>query len=118
MKIPLDFAKDGMLTAKDLQARALERDVQAAKDGDWNARHSLVRTFLPLITSLAEKRSADPVEINKYIDAGKDGVLTAAKKYKPGAGTDKFHIFALDFIEKSMDQSDKGGGFFAKLFGR
>lgn len=116
MKIPLNIGQAGA-TSKAAQAKLLERDVISAAQGDWNARNNLFRTFMPLITSLAQKRSDEVAVTNKLAEAGKAGLLAAAKKYKPGSGTDNFHIFALDFIEKYMDQTDKGGGFFSKLFG-
>ena len=114
MKIPLNVGgQDGPLT-KAQQAKLVERDVLAAKGGDWNAKNNLVRTFMPLLISLAEKRSSDRSKINSYIEAGKDGLIKATKKYKKGAGAEHFQLFALDFIEKNMDGA--GAGFFSRLF--
>ena len=118
MKIALNLGQDGQQSSKAAADRVLERDIQAAKKGDWNAKHNLVRTFTPLLTSLAEKRSQDTAKMNQYIEAGKQGLFEAALKYKPVVGPDKFRIFALDFIEASMNRVDKGGGFWARLFRR
>ena len=117
MKIPLNLGHNGNQTTSQAQAKVLERDILAAKQGDWNAKSNLVRTFTPLLTTLATKRATDINKINDYIEAGKNGVFTAAKKFKPGTA-DKFNLFVLDFIEKEMAGVDKGGGFFAKLFGK
>jgi DNA-directed RNA polymerase specialized sigma subunit len=116
MKIPLNM-DDGKVPSAAAQVQALERDILAAKRGDWTARNNLARSFTPLISSLAEKRTAEPAKLNDYIEAGKKGLFTAAKKFKPSMGADKFQVFALDFIESSMDTAAKGGGFFARLFG-
>lgn len=115
MKISLNMGSGP--ASKATQAKLLERDVVGAAEGDWTCKTNLVRTFMPLITSLAQKRTSEVAKLNKYTEAGKEGLMTAAKKYKPGSGVDNFHIFALDFIEKSMDHTDKPGGFFSKLFG-
>jgi len=121
MKIALNMGQDNDPKAAQ---RVLEHEILAAKDGDWNAKTNLARTFGPLLTSLAEKRASDTATVNKLIEAGKQGLYLAAKKYKPSVGADHFRIFALDFIESSMDQAAKAaasgskGGFFARLFGR
>jgi DNA-directed RNA polymerase specialized sigma subunit len=119
MKIPLRVAKEANPSSRTAQTRLLERDIMAAKRGDWNAKNNLVRTFTPLLTSLAQKRSADTAEVNRYIEAGKNGLFTAVAKYKQNIGPEKFRVFALDFIEKNMDRAagGKGEGFFSRLFG-
>lgn len=119
MKIALNMGNtDGSQSGKAAQAKTLERDILAAKKGDWNAKNNLVRTFTPLLTSLAEKRSKDVHKINEYTEAGREGLFKAAKKYTPGEGAERFHIFVVEYIENAMDQHDKGGGFWARLFGR
>ena len=101
------------------QARVLAADIGAAKKGDWTARNNLVRQFMPLLQQLAEKRSTDMARINDYIEGGKQGIYSAAKKYKPSDGAEEFQVFALDYIEASMGRIDKGGGgFLGKLFGK
>ena len=81
-------------------------------------RRLLLRTFLPLLTSLAEKRTKDLHALNDYLDAGKEGLFKAAMKYTPGEGAERFHIFVVDFIDEAMTRHDKGDGFWSRLFGR
>ncbi len=114
MKIPLHMDMQGPPTSRD-KARTLEHDVLAAKGGDWNAKQRLANTFLPLLRSLAEKRSQDNAEINRLLVEGKRGLLKAAEKYSKSVGGEHFQVFALDYIAAAMDGKDKG--FFAKLFG-
>lgn len=118
MKIALNMGGNGPQSGKVAQAKILERDILAAKKGDWNAKNNLVRTFTPLLTSLAEKRAKDMHGVNEYIEAGKEGLFKAAGKYKPTEGAERFPIFVVDFIEEAMDRQGKGGGFWARLFGR
>lgn len=119
MKIPLNMGNnDGRQTGKSAQLKTLERDILATKKGDWNAKNNLIRTFMPLLASLAEKRSSDNAQKNKLMDAGKDGLFAAARKYKENMGPERFQVFALDFIEEHMENSGKNVGFFARLFGR
>jgi DNA-directed RNA polymerase sigma subunit (sigma70/sigma32) len=118
MKIPLKLGQDSQQSTRAAETKVLANDIAAAKGGDWNAKSNLIRTFLPLIVSLAEKRGHDAAAVSKYVEAGKEGLLKAVKKYKPAVGADHFRIFALDFIMASLDRMDKGGGFLARLFGR
>jgi DNA-directed RNA polymerase specialized sigma subunit len=110
------MGRDSQRSSREAAQRVLAQDILAAKKGDWDAKSSLARTFTPLLTSLAEKRAAKPTDMNKYIDAGKEGLFKAARKYKSSVGADRFQIFALDFIEDAMDHVDQGGGFFSRLF--
>jgi len=103
---------------KAAEAKALENMVLSAKKGDWQAKDLLTRQFLGLLTSMAEKRSSDPEEVNRLMEAGKQGLLTAASKYKPSVGAENFRIFAIDYIEAKMDRAGKGGGFLSRLFGK
>ena len=105
--------------------RALEQNLLAAQKGDWNAKDNLARTFSGLLTSLAEKRATDRAQINQLLEAGKLGLYEAVKKYKPSIGAERFQIFALDYIEKGMDQASARrfskpgvGAWLAGLFGR
>ena len=98
--------------------KASEHDIAAFQKGDWAAGDRLVHTFASLLTSLAKERSSEPAVINKYIEAGKEGVLQAARKFKPSDSHGRFKLFALDFIEKSMDNVNKPKGFLARLFGQ
>lgn len=99
---------------KSAQTSSIEKDVTAIQKGDWKAKDSLSKTFMPLLTQYAEKRSSDPEEVAALIERGKQGIEKAAKKFKFGPGAN-FQIFVVSYIEDSMDK--KGGGFFSKLFG-
>ena len=118
MKIALNMGNNGTQSTKAAQAKVLERDIAAAKKGDWNAKNNLVRTFTPLLTSLAERRAKDTHTINECMEAGKQGVFKAAKKYDLTEGAEKFHIFAVGFIEEAMERRNKGGGFWSRFFAR
>ena len=117
MKIPLNSGSNGGQASAAARTQALERDLQAAKRGDWEARHRVESTLMPILQDLAKKRAKANGEINGLIEAGKQGIATAIKKYKSSMGADRFQIFALRFIENKMDKPNSGG-FFAKLFGR
>lgn len=116
MKIPLNMGNDRSQTRNSTQARVLENEILAAQKGDWEAQRSVTKSFSHLLTSLANKRTSDPKEVSQYVEAGKKGLLTAVKKYKPTVGAANFQLFALDFIEASMERRGKGG-FLSKLFG-
>jgi len=117
MKIPLNMSGDGAPGPGG--QKVPESQILAAKGGDWSAKNELARVYLPLITSLAEKRTSDTAKLNTYIEAGRDGLAKAARKYKRSVGVDRFQIFALDFIEAAMDGVDNGpSGFFSRLFGK
>jgi DNA-directed RNA polymerase specialized sigma subunit len=97
--------------------KALEQDLAAAKRGDWESRHRVERSLMPLLTSLARKRSAENADINRLIECGKEGIAVAIRKFKPGTHGDRFQMFALPFIEARMDKPAHRG-FLARLFGR
>lgn len=108
MKIPLNVNR-GQATAERRDAGLVsEQDLTACREGDWEARQRVLAAFAPLLTSLARQRSSDPQKVNACLEAGKTGLLTAIRKYKAKGQADKFQIFALDFIEKSMDKADRG----------
>ena len=116
MKIPLKLADHDLHAGPSAETRGLERDIKAAKKSDWNAKASIHKSFGPLLHSMAQKRATDQAQINALIEKGKEGLTRAAKKFDLKTGPDKFRIFAVSFIEDAMD--GKGGGFFAKLFGK
>ena len=113
MKIPLR----GMSHHTDGQPenKISEAEIEACKLGDWEAKHRMVRAFLPLLNTLARKRAPDgrPEKINALLEAGKAGLMKACRKYSSEVGPGKFQIFALNFIEESMDAL--GTGFFSRL---
>ena len=116
MKIALNMGEHKPQTPK---GGIPEGQILAAKKGDWSAKNQLANSFLPLIKSLAEKRASEPSKINKFVEAGKEGLFTAIKKYKKSVGADKFQVFALDYIQARMDRlAGGGGGFLASLFGK
>ncbi len=104
-------------TAPAARAKALEKEIAAAKRGDWEARHRVERAVAPLLNSLARKRSQDNNEINRLLECGKQGVAVAIRKFKSGTSGDRFQIFALPYIESHMDKTSRAG-FFSRLFGR
>ena len=117
MKIALNLnQKDSYVPDGEEHERAIESDQQACRRGDWEAKTRLIQAFMPLMTSLAKKRSQDTAVINRYIEGGKEGLLSAVRHFKPGANA-KFEIFALSYIEDAMDRVNRPG-FFARLFGR
>jgi len=117
MKIPLNMRVNGAGTTQAAHAEVLAKELYAARKGDWRAKNDLVRTFMPLISSVVQKRAADKEHTEKYVEAGKAGLYEAIKKYKSSVGPGRFQVFALDYIERSIDRVDNGGGFFARLFG-
>jgi DNA-directed RNA polymerase specialized sigma subunit len=117
MKIPLNLRQNEEALFGEYHDKAMERDVLACKKSDWEAKARLVHTFMPLLTSLARKRTADVPRANRYIEAGKEGLMTAVRKFRPSRDI-KFRVFALEFIETNMDRTDRRGGVLARLFGR
>ncbi|MFC1462942.1 hypothetical protein ACFLQU_04970 [Verrucomicrobiota bacterium] len=116
MKIGLNMGESAPQVPK---GGVSEAQILAAKKGDWTAKEQLANIFLPLLKSLAEKRAEEPSEINQFVDAGKEGLFAAARKYKPSIGADKFQVFALDYIQARMDRfAGGGGGFLSRLFGK
>lgn len=113
MKIPLH----GMSHHMDGQPenKFSESEIQACKMGDWEAKHRMVHSFTPLMTNLARKRAPDgaPEKINALLEAGKVGLIKACRKYSPEVGSAKFQLFALNYIEASMDAVDSS--FFTRL---
>jgi DNA-directed RNA polymerase specialized sigma subunit len=117
MKIPLNAGGAGGQASAAARYQALERDLKAAKRGDWEARHRIEASLLPLLKDLAKKRASENGDINTLIEAGKQGIATAIKKYKAASGADRFQVFALRFIEDRMDKPRASARFFARLFG-
>ena len=117
MKIPLHIRNNNEADASPAANReqAIERDVKPCRRGDWEAKARMVRQFMPLLTSLAGRRSSETATINRLINAGKDGMLKAARKFRPSEHA-RFEIFALKYIEAAMDRANSSGGFWARLF--
>lgn len=97
------------------EQKILARDLEACRRGDWEAGKRLSRNFAPLIHTLAEKRAGgDPHEANRLAERGKEGLLRAARKFKPSMDPSRFKIFALSHIESAMD-TNAASGWFARL---
>ncbi len=104
------------LTGRTLQNEELTRVIVACQRGDWEAKNRLAQTFQPLLHALADKRArGDVPEINRLIGLGKEGLFAAARKFPLATGAARFRIYALDFIERSMNDQP---GFWQRLFGR
>lgn len=116
MKIALNMRQDEGASPEVEREKAIERDVDGCKRNDWEAKTRLVQSFMPLLTSLAKKRTHETTSINRYIEAGKEGLINATRHFKPSANI-KFQVFALNYIEDQMDRINRPG-FFARLFGR
>ncbi len=116
MTISLNLNQGNVATPEQKLA-AFEKIILAVKNGDWDAKELLYKEFTPLLKSLSEKRAADTEQYNQLIEAGKAGLVKAAKKYKHKIHPEKFRIFALDFIENEMEKTIKGNkGLFARFF--
>jgi len=115
MKISLNLGQADTYTSDIDKEKRLERDVQACRKGDWEAKTRVIQSFMPLLTSLARKRSTDISVVNRYIEGGKDGLMLAARHFKESSHT-KFQIFALSYVEDAMDRVNRPG-LFARLFG-
>lgn len=116
MKIALNLKRNDMDNPEADREKAIDRDAEACRRNDWEAKTRLVHAFMPLLTSLARKRATETADINRFIEAGKDGLVAATKHYKPGT-SGKFQVFALNYIDEAMDRLARPS-FFARLFGR
>lgn len=116
MKISLNLKQNDYTSPEASREKAIERDVEACKKNDWEAKSRLIQAFMPLLTSLAKKRTQETATLNRYIEAGKDGLADATKHYNHASGT-KFQLFALNYIEQAMNRVNRPG-FFARLFGQ
>ena len=117
MKIALNLRQDDVISPEAEREKFIERDVEACRRNDWEAKTRLIQAFIPLLTSLAKKRTQDTAVLNRYIEAGKEGLVDAARHYKSVAANGKFQVFALSYIEDAMTHLDKPG-FFSRLFRR
>jgi DNA-directed RNA polymerase specialized sigma subunit len=116
VKIALNLKQGDQHNQEQDREHNIERDVMNVKKSDWEAKARLVQSFMPLMMSMAKKRTHEVAAINRHIEAGKEGLMTAVRRYKPGTGQ-KFEVFALGFIEGEMDRLNRPG-LLARLFGR
>ena len=96
--------------------RKLAGDLAAARRSDWGARDRVVHHYMPLIRSLADKRTQDSKAHQLLIEAGKSGLIAAISRFNPSSGVERFQLVALDYIEKYMDKPS--GGLLGRLFNR
>jgi len=115
MKISLNMGELNPGGDKEMEAQALDRIIQGVRDGEFEARQTLVQHYMPLLQSLAKKRGNDVTEVNRLIEAGKRGLLNAAHRYRAGLGPDKFRLLAVDLIDRAMSGATHSG-FFSRLF--
>jgi len=116
VKISLNLNQNDHTSPEVAREKAIDRDVEGCKKNDWEAKTRLIQTFMPLLLSLAKKRTQETATLNRYIEAGKDGLIDAARHYSPTSGT-KFQLFAFNYIEQAMNRVNRPG-FFARFFGR
>jgi len=116
VKIALNLKQNDYTTPEASREKAIERDVESCKKNDWEAKTRLIQIFMPLLTSLAKKRTLETAAMNRLIEAGKEGLTDAAKHYTPSSGI-KFQLFALDYIEAEMNRLGRPS-FYSRLFGR
>ena len=116
MKISLNLNENGG-SEDEVRGEALQRLILATRNGDIEARDRLIQLYMPLLQSLAGQRAQETAGINEFIEAGKQGLVQAARKFKASAGPEQFRFFAIDHIEKAMDGGGQGG-FLRRLFGR
>lgn len=118
MKIALNgHRRDEAQSGPAAKIKAIEKDLLAAKRGDWESKHRVERAMMPLLTNLAKKRSTENADINRLIERGKEGIAIAIRKFKTGTHGDRFEMFALPFVEARMDKPAHSG-FFSRLFHR
>lgn len=115
MKIPLNSGNNGIST-ESARTQALQKDLLAAKKGDWKARYRIEAAMLPILKEMAHKRASNNHDINALLEAGKAGIATAIKKYKPATGADRFQMFAVRFVEDKMNNLQSGGSFWSRIF--
>jgi DNA-directed RNA polymerase specialized sigma subunit len=116
VKIALNLKQGDQYNQEHEREQNIDRDVMHVKKSDWEAKARLVQLFMPLLMSMAKKRAHEVAAINRHIEAGKEGLMTAVRRFKPGSGQ-KFEVFALSYIEAEMDRVSHPG-LFDRLFGR
>jgi len=116
VKISLNLHQNDYATPEANREKSIGRDVEGCKKSDWEAKTRLIQTFMPLLTSLAKKRTQETATLNRYIEAGKIGLTEAAKHFNPSSGQ-KFQLYAFNYIEQAMNKVNRPG-FLTRLFGR
>jgi RNA polymerase sigma factor (sigma-70 family) len=104
-RAPTTAAYLASLAGRDRLEAEPERElVQAAKEGDREARAELVEEFMPLIASVARTyRQTARVERIELLQEGVVGLLRALERYEPGRGT-PFWAYASWWVRQAMQQ--------------
>ena len=93
--------------------------VASAAGGDFQSCEELVRCFMPVLQDLSKRRTNGVQQRNVLIDAGKRGLLQAARRYQArGAAKKDFKLFALPYIEKGMNVAEGKAGWWTRLWWR
>ncbi|MBL7114366.1 MAG: hypothetical protein ISS35_01255 [Kiritimatiellae bacterium] len=116
MKIALDLNQGSTVTAGAAQDRELERLILMARSGDWSAKERLAKMFLPVIQDVATKRGTNGIDESLLIEAGRQGVAKATKKFRPSQGAHGFRVSVVEYVERAIDRASSGSLLF-KLFG-
>jgi RNA polymerase sigma factor (sigma-70 family) len=91
---------DTRLQTRELEARLLLE----ARDGRGEARARLIKTFTPLIGSMARTYSRGPgVDRSELMQEGVVGVLRALERFNPDLGT-PFWAYASWWVRQAMQQ--------------
>lgn len=121
MKIALNMGDDNKPQADSRELRKLGGLITAFQDGAWDAEEKIVREMKPYLETLARKRAhGDEDKFPALYEASAKGLIKAAKKFDTSQPIKSFKVFALDYIDKSMDSagSSSKGGFLGRLFGK
>jgi DNA-directed RNA polymerase specialized sigma subunit len=116
MKIALNLNQESTATIGAVQDKELEQLILMTRSGDWAAKERLAKMFLPVIQDMASKRSDSGIDHALLVDAGRRGVVKAAKKSGPSQGAHGFRISVVEHIERAVDRAAKGS-ILSKLFG-
>ena len=104
MKIPLSQNELAELSTTG-EMEAFKQAIEGSRLGDWESKHKLDRFFTPLIQFLAGRRAGNnAVLLNDLTERARGGLHRAAKQFPRHTPARRFWIFALDYIETSMDR--------------
>ncbi len=96
MNYTADIMKYDLLDANQEQELATK-----VANGDLDAMNALVCANLRLVTKIAQEYKGKGVDLDDLIQAGKVGLINAARKYKPNTGA-RFQTFAQFYIKHGM----------------
>ncbi len=105
MKIPLSHDELANLASSNSDLESLGQAIAGCRLGDWEAKRNLERQFQPLLIMMATKRAGDDTKHRtSLIERGRVGLYRAAKRFPRRDPMRHFRLFALPFIEASMDK--------------